>query len=189
MLFFMVGLCGAHWNISHAVEPGSKTPESLGERPDERLRLGRVGGTLKRRWYIIVLLFALVVPAAQLAKDVPGVYYSKFNIDFQAPAGATKDNALRTEASSTVHYAALIQRMYEGRHPNAPIIPTRAPLFGTGLRDAVAVYLPSAGGQWQTNFNRPTITVEIVKDNADAVLATAETITEEISRVGTEAAK
>ena len=181
MLFFMVGLCGAHWNISHAVEPGSETPESLGEGPDERLRRGRVGGTLKRRWYIVVLLFALVLPAAQLARDVPGVYYSKFNIDFQAPAGATKDNALRTEASSTVHYAALIQRMYEGRHPNAPIIPTRAPLFGTGLRDAVAVYLPSAGGQWQTNFNRPTITVEIVKGNADAVLATAETITEEIA--------
>ena len=181
MLFFMLGLCGAHWNISCAVESGLLSPENLGDGPDQRLSLGRVGSTLKRRWYVMVLLFALVVPAVQLAKDVPGVYYTKFNIDFQAPAGATKDNALRTEASSTVHYAALIQRMYEGRHPNAPIIPTRAPLFGTGLRDAVAVYLPSAGGQWQTNFNRPTITVEIVKDSAEAVLATADVITEDIS--------
>lgn len=183
MLFLMLGLSGAHWNISQEVSPELADPANHGQSTNERTGIGRISGALKRRWYVIVLLLLLVVPASQLAMKVPGVYYTKFNIDFQAPAGATKENALRTEASSTVHYAALIQRIYEGQHPNAPILPTRAPLFGTGLRDAVAVYLPSAGGQWQTNFNSPTITVEIVKENPEAVLSVADSITHDISRL------
>lgn len=181
MLFLMLGLCGAHWNISQNVSRELADPVNHGEGVAERTGISRVRGALRRRWYIAVLLLVLILPAANFATGVSGVYYTKFNIDFQAPAGATENNALRTEATSTVHYAALIQRMYEDRHPNAPIMPTRAPLFGTGLSDAVAVYLPSAGGQWQTNFNRPTITVEIVKDSQETVLATADSITADIT--------
>ena len=181
MLFLMLGLCGAHWNISQEVSPELADPANHGHGIGEHTGLSRVSGALRRRWYVAILLLALVAPAAQLAMNVPGVYYTKFNIDFQAPNGATKGNALRTEASTTVHYAALIQRMYEGEHPNAPILPTRAPLFGTGLRDAVAVYLPSAGGQWQTNFNSPSLTVEIVKENPEDVIATADAITADIT--------
>lgn len=181
MLFLTLGLCGAHWNISQEVSPELADPANHGHGTDEHTGISRVGGALRRRWYVAVLLLTIVAPAAQLAMSIPGLYYTKFNIDFQAPDGATKENALRTEASSTVHYAALIQRMYEGKNPNAPILPTRAPLFGTGLSNAVAVYLPSAGGQWQTNFNSPTLTVEIVKENPEAVLTTADAITADIT--------
>lgn len=183
MLFLMLGLCGAHWNIAQEISEASMDPENHGQGSSEKTGISRVRGALKRRWYVAVLLLLLIIPAVQMAKSIPGVYYTKFNIDFQAPAGATKNNALRTEASSTVHYAALIQRTFEGQYPNAPIVPTRAPLFGTGLTDAAAVYLPSAGGQWQTNFNRPTITVEIVKGNPEAVLAAADTITQKITEL------
>lgn len=183
MFFLMVGLCGAHWNIQQSRNPKLEDPAQHGQDPQENTGVRRIGGALRRRWYVVVLVLLMFVPLALAGRDAPGVYYAKFNIEFQAPPGATKGNALRTEAASIVNYAAMVQRLYEAGHPNAKVLPTTAPLYGTGLKDAEAVYLPSAGGQWQTNFNSPTIAVEIVKSNAEAVNAAAESITAAIAKL------
>lgn len=183
MYFLIVGLCGAHWNFRQANPSTLEDPLKHGADTHENTGARRIGGALKRRWYVALLVLLLFVPLGFSVNNVHGSYYAKFNIDFQAPPGATKSNALRTEASSIVNYAAIIQRLYEAGHPNASVLPTTAPLYGTGLRDAVAVYLPSAGGQWQTNFNSPTIVVEIVKDSPEAVEATAEEVTAAITKL------
>lgn len=182
MLFLMIGLCGAHWNIRQFEFPGTGQSPVHGAGPQENTGARRLGGSLRRRWYAAVAVLLMFVPLAMGARTTPGVYYAQFNIELQAPPGATKGNALRTEASSIVNFAAVVQRLYESEHHNAPVLPTTAPLYGTGLRDAVAVYLPSAGGQWQTNFNSPTIAVEIVAQNPESVTATAEEITGTIER-------
>ncbi|MEO8219694.1 MAG: O-antigen ligase family protein [Specibacter sp.] len=189
MFFLMIGLSGAHWNIRQSNDAELENPALHGEDPLENTGVRRLGGSIRRRWYVALVVLLMFVPVALFARTAPGVYYAKFNIDFQAPAGATKGNALRTEASSIVNYAAIIQRQYEAVHPNASVLPTTAPLYGTGLRDAVAVYLPSAGGQWQTNFNSPTIAIEIVKESPGAVLATAEEITSVINAMVSEPQK
>ncbi|NVM94400.1 O-antigen ligase family protein [Arthrobacter sp. AETb3-4] len=183
MLFLAIGLCGAHWNL--------QSPEEMVQGPGRTTGgdgrgVRRAGAIMRRRWYVATVVLLLAIPATVLAWSVPGVYYAEFDLHFVAPAGATKHNPLRTEPSSVVKYAALVERMYVSEHPNAPILPTRAPLYGTGLRDAQAVYLPNAGGQWQTNFNRPTVTVEIVKQNRDDVMAAAEEITKGISAIAIE---
>lgn len=183
MFFLMLGLCGAHWNMRQNPDPKLEGSAQHGQDLHENTGVRRLGGSLRRRWYVGVLVLALFAPLAYAARTAPGVYYTSFSIDFQAPAGATKDNALRTEASSIVPYAALIQRFYESGHPNASVLPTTAPLYGTGLRDGVAVFLPSAGGQWQTNFNNPSIAIEIVKQSPEAVQVAAEQITADISEM------
>lgn len=189
IFFLIIGLCGAHWNFRQGNPSGLADPSVHGADAHETTGARRIGGALKRRWYVALLVMLLFVPLGLSARDSQGIYYAKFNIEFQAPPGATKSNALRTEASSIVNYAAIIQRQYEAGHPNAAVLPTTAPLYGTGLRNAVAVYLPSAGGQWQTNFNSPTIVVEIVKESPEAVEASAEEITGIITKLAVEPQK
>lgn len=189
IFFLIIGLCGAHWNFRQGNASGLADPSVHGADAHETTGARRIGGALKRRWYVALLVMLLFVPLGLSARDSQGIYYAKFNIEFQAPPGATKSNALRTEASSIVNYAAIIQRQYEAGHPNAAVLPTTAPLYGTGLRNAVAVYLPSAGGQWQTNFNSPTIVVEIVKESPEAVEASAEEITGIITKLAVEPQK
>ncbi len=183
MLFLMIGLSGGHWNIRQTVPAELDAPGAHGGDPQENTGARRLSGSLRRRWYVGLAVLLIFIPMAMVASSAPGVYYAKFNIELQAPAGATKGNALRTEASSVVHFAAVVQRLYADGHVNAPVVPTSAPLYGSGLRNAVAVYLPSAGGQWQTNFNSPAIAVEIVKSNPQDVILTAEKITADIEKL------
>lgn len=180
MLSLIVGLCGAYWNIVWAVrnaQLGSNNPEST-VRSSGVVRIIRI---FFRRWYIALAVLLCFVPLMLAARQSSGVYYTSYDIVFQAPDGATKDNALRTEASSTVHYAALVQRLYENKHPEPDVRPVRAPLYGVGARDIEAVYLPSSGGQWQTNFNKAQITVEIVKPTPEEAVARAEQISQQIT--------
>lgn len=182
-LALLTGLCGAYWNVAAAA---ARRDSSAGDGPETTRRgsgVRRVGAVFLHRWYVVLLLLALVLPFGLAARESQGVYYTKFDIIFQAPDGATKENALRTEVSSTVHYAALVQRLYANRHPAPDIRPVRAPLYGTGLRDDEAVYLPSSGGQWQTNFNKAQITVEIVKSNPEEAMQRADEITKEIQQL------
>ncbi|MFQ4147837.1 O-antigen ligase family protein [Arthrobacter sp. LAPM80] len=183
MLFLMIGLSGGHWNLRQTVPAELDSPDAHGADPHENTGARRLSGSLRRRWYVGLAVLLMFIPMAMSAWSETGVYYAKFNIELQAPPGATKGNPLRTEASSVVHFAAMVQRLYEGGHANASVLPTSAPLYGSGLRDAVAVYLPSAGGQWQTNFNSPSIAVEIVKAHPDDVIAAAEAVTADIEKL------
>lgn len=179
MLSLIIGLCGAYWNVVWSVR--KKEDVQAAETNTRASGILRILGVYFRRWYIALAVLACLVPMLQFVRAGEGVYYTSYDIIFQAPDGATKDNALRTEASSTVHYAAMIQRMYENDHPEPDARPVRAPLYGVGIRDLEAVYLPSAGGQWQSNFNRAQITVEIVKPTKELALVRAEQISQQIS--------
>ncbi len=85
-----------------------------------------------------------------------------------------------------MHYAALVQRLYQDQHRQTEVLPVRAPLYGTGIRDIEAVYLPNSGGQWQTNFNKSQITVEIVKSTPEAAQQRATEISHEITALAQE---
>lgn len=183
MISLMIGLAGAHWNLSPDIvdiQPVNfSSPDAL-TKP-AKMQISRLLLVLLRWWFVVVLILAAFIPLGLHIRGASGVFYTKFDIVFQAPPGATKDNALRTEASSTVHYAAMVQRIYQNKHHEADIRPVRAPLYGTGMRDIEAVYLPSSGGQWQTNFNKSQITVEIVKDTPEEAERRATEITKEIT--------
>lgn len=181
VLSLTVGLCGAYWNVAWSLRQ-EKNPKPH-EESLEAGGLQRVARTYFKRWYAAVLVVACLVPVGIGIRQSSGVYYTSFDVIFQAPDGATKDNALRTEASSTVHYAAIVQRMYADTHNVPDVRPVRAALYGVGIRDLEAVYLPSSGGQWQSNFNKAQITVEIVKENPDEALRRADEISKEISRL------
>lgn len=139
-----------------------------------------IGSAVRRRWYVLVAVLLMFVPLAVHAESVRGVYWAKFDVVFLLPPGASNNNALRNGASNIVFYAALIERQFSATHDLVPVKTNGAPLYGTGIRSGTAVYLPDAGGQWQSNFNRPSITVEVVGESEAEATTLAESAAAEI---------
>lgn len=133
-----------------------------------------------RRWYVVVAVLMLFVPLALHANSVRGVYWMKYDVVFLLPAGASDNNALRNGASNIVFYAAMIQRQYASTHKVVKVQTNGAPLYGSGVRSGVSMYLPDTGGQWQSNFNRPAITVEVVGETEAEANLLASTTAREI---------
>ncbi len=129
-----------------------------------------------RRWYLGVVALLLMLPFFYGAATSTGVYYSKMNVVFLPPPSKVGGNALKSEAVTTVMFAAIIERHFNGQGVVQQLRTVDAPLYGTGLRSGYSVYLPNSGGQWRMNFNDPVIVVEVVSPER----ATAES---EMSRI------
>lgn len=135
-------------------------------------RLTHSQNVLTRRWYIVAATLVLMFPALLFVHNAPGVYYSTVSLLFLPPAGSVGGgNSLRADPGGTVHYAALIERRFnEGRRSFDNPRPTNAPLYATGIKHGTYVHLPDAGGQWQSNFNRAELRVEVVGQSEQEVL-------------------
>ncbi|KQR73253.1 hypothetical protein ASF98_22530 [Arthrobacter sp. Leaf337] len=122
-----------------------------------------------RRWYVVLAVIALMVPAVLQAAGATGVYWSKVDVVFYPPSGAAAGNPLRADSQATIHYAAMVERLVNGERGNTESGTTSADLYGTGIRNGYSVYIPSSGGQWQSSFDRSAITVEVVAETRDDV--------------------
>ncbi len=120
-----------------------------------------------RRWYVVVLALCLAFPVVSYSKDQPGVYWTKFDVEFVLPPGATGPNAMRQDSRNIVFYAAMIEKQSNATRGNAAIRATSAPLYGTGIHSGYLVYLPNSGGQWQSNFEKAALTVEVVDESQE----------------------
>ncbi len=127
-----------------------------------RRRLRRQGIIMVRRWYLTVAVLAMMLPLLVAANDAGGVYYSTANLLFLPPPAAVGGNSLSADPGRTVYYAAMVERRFNADGRGVQVSTTDSPLYSTGVRRGYKVYVPNAGGQWQTNFNRPLITVEVV---------------------------
>ena len=136
-----------------------------------RRRLRRSGFTIVRRWYVAAVVLATMLPVLYLAHVQTGIYYSSVNIIFLAPPQSVGGNSLRASSARTVYYAALIERLYTGQNSEPALSTTSSPLYGTGIRHGISVYVPNGGGQWQNSFNQPVITVEIVGESVSEVVS------------------
>ncbi|ABK05502.1 hypothetical protein Arth_4127 [Arthrobacter sp. FB24] len=150
--------------------------------PQHRLRMHAV----LRRWYVVLAVMALMVPAVLQAAGATGVYWSKVDVVFYPPSGAAAGNPLRADSQATIHYAAMVERLVNGERGDAEPGTTSADLYGTGLRNGYSVYVPSSGGQWQNSFDRSAITVEVVAETRDEV---SRVLTGIVDRIETTAAE
>ena len=135
-------------------------------------RLTRSSHVLLRRWYVIVAVLVALLPGMLYVHNASGVYYSTVNMTFLPPPGTVGGgNSLRAESGSTVYYAALVERTFS-QGPNSIEVPhpTGAHLYATGVRHGISVYLPNAGGQWQTNFNVAELRIEVVGTSENEVM-------------------
>lgn len=126
---------------------------------------------LLRGWYVVALgLIATGAFLAHLTADRP-LYYAKSEITLSAQGAGTEQ---------AIAFAQAVESVVNDGKPITRFVSPDAPLHGTGVRDGYSVVLPDTGGQWQTRYERPVLSVEVVAESPDRILAT---YAEVVSRV------
>jgi hypothetical protein len=121
---------------------------------------------LIRRWYVVLACMLLTAGALNLATSVNGVYWTQVDAVLLPP---NSTNSIEYQNASLVHFAAIIERELNGGSDTAKKSASRAPLYGTGVRNGYKITLPNSGGQWSSNFNRAALAVEVVGSSPERV--------------------
>jgi len=129
-----------------------------------------------RRWYVVLAVLIITGLATVAAGRVEGVYSTQLDIVFVASG---KSNSLQISADSLVPFAAVIERRFNG-NSEAAALAGETTLYGQGVRSGWSVTLPNTGGQWQTNFNRPALSIEVVDSTPERVRAVANNLSARI---------
>ncbi|MGO4383807.1 hypothetical protein [Specibacter sp. RAF43] len=119
---------------------------------------------LVRRWYVVLAVAVATVIGVGLLQPPTVVYGAKVNVMFLPPDGVLMD-----QTESLIYFAALVERTFNQGHAAPRVSSASATLYGAGVRQGYSVSLFDTGGQWQTNFNRPVLQVEVVDSGAAAV--------------------
>lgn len=135
-----------------------------------RERLSIQGGMFRRRWYLALAsgLLMVGISAAVLSNTV--VYYARVDVLFLIPGETLQGNQLLGDPGRALYLAAVVEKRFNESDGGSTPQTTVAPLYGTGIRSGHWVHIPNSGGQWESSFNRPQITVEVVAATPDEVL-------------------
>lgn len=147
------------------------------------MTVGDLWGILLRRWYLVAFAAMCTVLVLGQVLDAKPVYWTQVSVVFLRPVDAGSTNVLAGEEDSLVHFAAIVEREYNGNHPQAPTALPDATLFGEGVREGTKVSLPNAGGQWRTNFNEPALSVQVVGHSQEAVAAELDSVLGRVEKI------
>ena len=142
--------------------------------------------TIMRRRGIALVIVVVMLPLTLMATQAQGVYYSRADVLFLVPSALVGGNSLQADPAQTLSFAAVVEHRLNAERPSAAPRSTSAPLYGTGVRNTHAVYIPNSGGQWQLSFSRPVITVEVVSDSAETAASVLDQLVDRISELAAE---
>jgi hypothetical protein len=136
----------------------------------KRSRVAAVLGGLARRWpYFVVVAMALTVSSAYLATAVPVAYWTRTQVRFMEPLGPDAPNGLRSNTSSLIATASLVQAALTDSHTSLIVSPDSA-LVDSGVRHGYSVTLPNSGGQWAYYYRDPWLDLQVVGSTPQEVL-------------------
>ena len=124
----------------------------------------------------------LMAPVLFAAHDGTGVYYSKADVRFLAPA-PIEGNVFQADPLQTGPFASIVVHRFNAQDQDDEPHSTSAPLYGSGVRKGHLVYVPNLGGQWTASYSRPVITVEVVGESAEEVATERDEIVTKISEL------
>lgn len=139
---------------------------------------------LVRRWSVLALIAMVTVAGmyAVMRQDV-SVYWTRVTVVFVPPVTAdTVGNVFEGSDPSLVYFAAAVEQRVNGAMLQPRLSSSAATLFGAGVRQGQDVSLVNSGGQWQTNFNRPMLNVEVVDSTPEAVQQRLDAVLGQIER-------
>lgn len=137
---------------------------------------------LVRRWYVVVAVALATVLGMGLVQHPTSVYSAEVNVMFLPPDGVLMD-----QTESLIYFAAMVEREFNQGHSVPRVSSASATLYGAGVRQGYSVSLFDTGGQWQTNFNRPVLQVEVVDSSAVAVQTQLDAIFTRIDKIAVQA--
>jgi hypothetical protein len=136
---------------------------------------------LRRRWWLLLGLLALTAAGVWMLPTATGVYWTRTSIVFLPPVGAAKvGNVLEGSDPSLTYFAAAVERSINGADQGPRLSSSSATLYGTGVRQGQSVSLVDTGGQWRSNFNRPTLRVEVVDTSEPRARAVTDALVAQI---------
>jgi len=147
------------------------------------VRLNRLLRTLLRRWYVLVAVGALTAAGLMLVARPDGVYATRVSVVFLGPAGQVNDNSLTPTPATLVHFAAIIERQYNGEVLENRFAAPSATLYGSGVRVGHSVTLVNRGGQWGRAFSDPVLSIDVVDSSEERVLAVLDETVERVTQL------
>lgn len=136
-----------------------------------------------------LLLVGLVVTGAMGAYAVGhgGVYWSRVDAVFLAPADPNYPNALASGAAGPIITAGLVEKVFnQDRPPLSKTTSMETTIVGRGVYDGVMVRAYDSGGQWAYHFNRPVLDVQVAGPTEDVVRERMAATLSEISEIADE---
>lgn len=122
------------------------------------------------RFWPVALIGAICTAAAGfIAISDDGVYFTRTEIIFLAPASSLYPNALRTQSEDIIITAGVVAKLVTGPGQITRFASPDVTLVGEGVRDGWALRLPDTGGQWAANFATQRLLLDIVGPSREAV--------------------
>ena len=137
--------------------------------------------SLVRAWWIVAVGLCVTVAACVGIRAQAGSYWAQTNVYFLAPTDADNVNTLAFTTDGVIATAGLVA--HEVAPSSGPVTNTDTSLVAEGVRDGHRVRLPSSGGQWAVNFDRPVLDVQVVADYPDRVRSEMTRLLGDIDRV------
>ncbi len=131
------------------------------------LRIGAIGVPVFGR-IIGVLAATIAMLASYAVYTHQGTYIGQVDVIFTAPA-VERTNDLNTTSQSLISTAGVVAMRVNGLHPLNQPVSDSISLADQGTLNGTLVRLPNAGGQWQYNFDRPTLDVQATGQTYPAV--------------------
>lgn len=115
-----------------------------------------------RRWPVVLVGAVCTASLGWVLLMDPGVYWTRTEVVFLAPASGSYPNAIRTTSEDLIITAGAVGRRIGGPAQVEKYASPDVTLVGLGVRRGWSVRLPDTGGQWATHFARQLLLVEVV---------------------------
>lgn len=125
--------------------------------------------SVMHRWYIVLGVVLVGIVASHAVVSAAGVYWSRAEVTFLAPASATNPNTLTTRSSDLIVTAGTVARLVNGNIMWNKLADPAATLVGEGIYDGWAVRLPDYGGQWSSVYSRAVLDVQVTGPDEESV--------------------
>ncbi|GGU07019.1 hypothetical protein GCM10007979_00750 [Nocardioides albus] len=111
----------------------------------------------------------------------PDVYSTRVDVIFVAPQEwQATDPSILSTSNGLIAFVGLIERMVNSDRTGRAETSRDVSLVGMGERDGVLIRLPNSGGQWNYNFNAPTLSVHVAGSGTDEVVEAREAAVDDI---------
>lgn len=135
---------------------------------------------LLRCWYVLLVGGLLTLATMALLIGKRGVYTAQMDVVMLPPSAEGQGNPIEGRSDSLIYFAAIVERELNNGPIQDRFASAEATLAGAGVRQGFSITLPNAGGQWQTNFGRPVLSLEVVDTDLDNV---RQVMAEQIGRI------
>ncbi|MEU4384383.1 hypothetical protein [Promicromonospora sp. NPDC023805] len=124
-----------------------------------------------RRWIVLVAGAVATLGLMYSTTLDDGVFWSRTQVVFLAPASAAYPNSLRTTSEDLIVTAGVVAKAVSGPDAVTKYASPDASLVGEGVRDGWSIRLPDTGGQWAPHFAEQVLYVEVVAATAEKATA------------------